>query len=113
MQEKARRREILTLYNQGFTQAEIAEKLRVSVKTVSRDWKRLHGYVEHLRFQEQMKIEQVLHECLEKVPSGMRLQLLGALINARGSKRERKLFDALLRGDISNLKRLARRVRGT
>jgi len=110
MAERARRREIIKLYNQGLTQAQIAEKLGVSVKTVSRDWRKLHGYIERLKWAQQKKITALLDESLNQVPKVMRFQLLGALLTA-DERTKTHAFKALLAGDIAALRLMLLRAR--
>jgi len=112
MAEKRRRREILALYNQGLTQVAIASKLGVSVKTVERDFRKLHGYLERLKWLEQQKISEIFNkratETLNQVPKMMRFRLVGSLMGA-DKRTKNRAFDALLAGDVPRLLHLIRR----
>jgi DNA-binding CsgD family transcriptional regulator len=108
MEERQRRREILSLYMKGFTQAQIGEKLDVSTRTVQRDWRKLHGYIEHLKWEQRKKIDELLSHSLDRVPESMRLPLLGYLMFADKRTKTRS-FQALLAGDVAALRLMLRR----
>jgi len=43
--ERERRRKVRLLAEKGLTQEQIAKEIGVSVRTVKRDWKKLHSYI--------------------------------------------------------------------
>jgi DNA-binding CsgD family transcriptional regulator len=106
--ERQRRREIIRLHLEGFTQVQIGEKLGVSVKTVQRDWRKLRRYIEHLKWEQQKKIDELLSQSLDRVPESMRLPLLGYLMFADKRTKTRS-FQALLAGDVAALRKMLRR----
>jgi DNA-binding transcriptional regulator LsrR (DeoR family) len=103
MEEKQRRRQIIVMYNEGYTQGQIARKLSVSEKTVSRDWHKLRGYLERLKWKQKVRIDEILHESKERAPMEMRFRLLGAMICADRNSQWR-FMEAVLRGDIAKLR---------
>lgn len=109
MEEKQRRREIVKFLKTGLTQAQIAQKLSVSARTVGRDVKKLHGYLERLKWQEKQRIDEkitaVLNENLARVPSAMQFGLVASMWRA-DKNIQWKFFEALLAGDLQRLKSL-------
>ena len=112
MRERARRREIVTFLNAGLTQAQIAEKLGISSRTVGRDVARLRPYFSRLEYEAKRKIDEKitarLNETLALMPIAMRFSLVGLM--CRADKRLKDAcFDALLCGNVAALKRIVLR----
>ena len=97
--ERARRQLVLQLTEQGCTQAQIAEQLGVSSKTVYRDLKRLRPYVTRLCNKCHDKILELWSQRLSQYTIIQRFEILGDLMLVRGNARlENKIFSSVLAG---------------
>jgi len=98
--ERARRKRILQLYLEGYTQKQIAEQLNVSAKTVCRDLQKLKKYISFLAWKEQKKVDDILHAQLQKIPLAMRYNFVTEMFTASISKDTKtawRLLDQLLK----------------
>jgi predicted transcriptional regulator len=96
--ERARRKRVLQLHEQGFTQVQIAAEIGCSAKTVSRDLKKLRRYV---RGEEQKELRQAnenfmraVQEKLACLPLALRFEIRSDLLVLGLNKDYAGLFEA-------------------
>jgi IS30 family transposase len=98
--ERARRKKVLELTEEGYTQTQIASQLGVSRKTVYRDLKRLRPYITRLINQHENAIQALWREKLAQYSTEQRFEILGDLMVARGNTRAmNRIFFAILSGE--------------
>jgi IS30 family transposase len=98
--ERQRRRKVRELYEQGFTQAQIAEQLGISAKTVHRDLKKLKPYLTRLEFEERQKFYDELTKKLRLYPIEVQFDFLTeSIIAEKKPFKQLKLLGAMVRGE--------------
>lgn len=108
--ERGRRKKVLELSQEGCTQQEIAKKLHISRRTVARDFKKLHNYIEVLKFKEKQRIDGLLHECMQKIPLQIRYSILAQMWDADRDIQWRWM-KAIIARDVPRLKLMLLRAR--
>jgi predicted DNA-binding protein (UPF0251 family) len=99
--ERSRRKRVMDLYEAGFTQEEISKRLAVSRKTVGRDLKKLHSYLQglenqrHAEFADAMNV--IFESKLRAYPEIIQFEWLTDMLCVEGNKKaeDRLLFEML------------------
>lgn len=108
--EKARRRQVLALWNTGVHQAEISVKLGISIKTVQRDIKKLKPYITRQNNQVQQKISAKFDECFNRLPPSLQYQIVGATLFA-DKETQARFISAVWANNIPVLWEMCRKKR--
>jgi transcriptional regulator with XRE-family HTH domain len=96
--ERARRKQVWQLWNEGFSQKQIAEKLGVSEKTVGRDWRKLLSYRSKLQAWFNEAMNQALSKRIHELPPTIGLSLCSSLIICKDEPAKDKMLMLLLSG---------------